>query len=124
MGVGVEIFVTGEGVAARETFKSVPRLDEVTWTDRDGVDFEVVFVEFQPPGGSRQPILDPRGPFSGPLSSTGGILKNRVRTDAEDGSFFYFIHRNGNALEWLRPIGTRAEDNFGGVEVHGPPPRA
>lgn len=126
MGVDVEIFVTGEGVAAREVRKSVTRQHPtVTWSDPSGTEFEIVFVAYQPfdpPGGSRQPVSSPSGPFSIRLVSNQGSVTDNVRANAPNGTYFYVIHRNNTPLEWLRPIGTSSEDNFGGVEVHDPPP--
>lgn len=123
MGRMVELFETDEGIAARENFKSVERRETLTWVDMSRRDFEIVFVEFEPsPGSPRQQVASPSGPFSTPLVSSEGNLTAAFRANAPNGTYFYFIRRNGRQLEWLRPIGTGPEGNFGGVEVHDPPP--
>jgi hypothetical protein len=126
MATTVNILVTAQGVAARENFKDVNRLDGVTWVLAPSSEsFQVVFTEFQPLDGPRQTNIPVQGPFSQPLLTNGnlngGEVTGSVRADAEDGIYFYEIHNNTGKLPWLNPVSE--DEEFGGVEVHGPPPR-
>lgn len=127
MATAVFILATAQGAAARESSKSVNRLSDVTWVNASPEPIQVVFTDFQPPdppGGSRQTGIPVEGPFSQPIRiAAGGQVTDTIRADTEDGTYFYEVHDdNGRRLAWLNPIGPPPDD-FGGVEVHGPPPR-
>ena len=118
----INILVTGQGVAAQENLDDVNRTNDVTWIFNPGSDIlRVVFKEFGPLDVPGQPISE-RGPFTEPLKTVKGTATGTVRLDADDGFYFYEIHDNNGKLVWLNPISETKR--FGGVEVHGPPPKS
>lgn len=125
MGVSVNVLVTAQGVAARESFKNVNRGKTVTWdfSANQGT-FEVEFTGFLPPGSPLNAPIQPlpiQNLFSAPLqpSSNGGTISGTIDQNAPDGVYFYHILHEGRVLRWLNPISTFHQ--FGGVQIPDPP---
>lgn len=123
--VPVDVLVTEQGVAARESFKSANRGNTVTWdfSANQGT-FEVEFRGFLPPGSPLNAPIQPlpaQNLFSAPLqpSSNGGTISGTIDPNAPDGVYFYHILNGGRILRWLNPISIFHE--FGGVQIPDPP---
>lgn len=117
----VDVLVTDQGVAAQQNLADINRTGTVTWIFVPGSDsLKVVFREFRPSGGGPSQTISAQGPFSQPLSTLGGRVTGTIDINAEDGLYLYDILGGQDRIPWLN--GLSEDENFGGVEVHGPPP--
>jgi hypothetical protein len=114
----IDVLVTAQGVAAEPNLASVNRTEEVTWTFRpisipDPFPFPLPFKIVFQSGGD---------PFFPPLSRVGDTIIGTISIHTADGLYFYQIFDATNKIiPWLNAFSD--DHNFGGVEVHGPPPQ-
>jgi hypothetical protein len=118
----IEVLVTDQGVAAVPNPAAANPGELVVWNFRPSSQtFRVVFKEFQPPNGPKEPISNQR-PFTQPLSTDPGPVGSIIDPGAQRGRYIYDIEdAEGRKLNWLNHL--PPNQNFGGLDVPKPPPK-